>query len=217
MELLSGQVRSRRGLNAALGFLLLAACLSQSGCVTAPSGARQYQDETTAVTITIASEPFVLAREVSMLAVNARDYVSLYPLEVNRAGQRRYYFFGYSWSTIDRRDDKGAAASVDAELNLQADDRAVALRMSPSEFQSAGVSALPMTRPVPDARPLLYPTDRATLLFVGTARALSAQFGGPASAAALEQYRQWTRPGSGFEGFFERIGPAQVFRAPSRQ
>jgi hypothetical protein len=151
-----------------------------------------------------------------MLAVNARDYVSLYPLEVNRAGQRRYYFFGYSWSTIDRRDAKEDAGPVDAELNLQADDRAVALRMSPSEFQSAGVRALPMPRPVPAARPLLFLADRATLLFVGTARALSAQFGAPESAATLEQYRQWTVPKTGFDGFFERIGPAQTNRAPSR-
>lgn len=216
MELLSRHLRSCRGLDAVFGVLLLAACLYQSGCVASPSGARQYQDDNTAVTITVASEPIVLAREVSMLAVNARDYVSLYPLEVNRAGQRKYYFFGYSWSTIDRRDDKGAAVPLDAELNLQADDRTVVLRMSPSEFQNAGVSALPVPRPVPDARPLLFPADRSTLLFVGTARGFSAQLGGPASAAALEQYRQWTVPHSGFAGFFERIGPSQTNRAPSR-
>lgn len=151
-----------------------------------------------------------------MLAVNARDYVSLYPLEVNRAGQRRYYFFGYSWSTIDRRDGKGTAGPVDAELTLQADDRTVVLKMYSSEFRSAGVNALPFAPPVPDAQPMLFPADRATLLFVGTASALSAQFTGPPTAAVLEQYRQWSMPAGGFDGFFERIGPAQAIRTPSR-
>jgi hypothetical protein len=216
MELLSFQARGRGSPGIGLYALLLAASLTQSGCIAARSGASQYQDDTTAVTVTVATEPVVLAREVSMLAVNARDYVSLYPLEVNRAGQRRYYFFGYSWSTIDRRDDKGAQGPVDAEMTLQADDRTVALRMSPGELQSAGVSALPAPRPVPDARPLLFSTDRATLLFVGTAGALSAQFGGPANDATLEPYRQWTVPATGFKAFFERIAPAPAIRAPSR-
>ncbi len=216
MELLSVPACCRPMLKSSLSALLLATCLSQAGCVAPQAGVRQYQDESTAVTITVATEPVVLAREVSMLAVNARDYVSLQPLEVNRSGQRRYYFFGYGWSTIDRRDGAGLAAPADVELALQADDRTIALRMSPREFQNAGLSVLPLPSPAPGARPLLFPSDRATLLFVGTARVLSAQSPGPAGATPVEPYRQWTVPDAGFKTFFERIGPAQPIRTPSR-
>jgi hypothetical protein len=45
---------------------------------------------------------------------------------------------------------------------------------------------------------------------------LSAQFAGPPGAAVLEQYRQWSVPESGFDAFFERVGPVQAPRAPSR-
>ena len=216
MELLTFPLRRVREQRIALGMLLFAAGLALTGCAVPVPGAKQYQDDATAVTITVASEPLVLAREVSMLAVNARDYVSLYPLEVNRTGQRRYYFFGYSWSTIDRRDGKGAAGPVDAELTLQADDRTVVLRMSSNEFRAAGVNALPFAPPVPDAQPLLFPADRATLLFVGSAGALSAQFADLPGAVVLEQYRQWSVPEGGFDAFFERVGPAQAPRALSR-
>ena len=43
--------------------------------------------------------------------MNARDYVSLAPIEVNRSGERHYYWFGYLWSTIDRRDGESLLAS----------------------------------------------------------------------------------------------------------
>lgn len=213
MEFLIPAVRGRWDVRRAL--CVCASVLAMTGCVSPPPGARQYQDENTAVTITVASEPVVLAREVSMLAVNARDYVSLFPLEVNRAGQRRYYFFGYSWSTIDRREVEGTPQG-DVELKLQADDRLIALKMSPRELQAAGLSTVPVPAPAPGARPLLFPSDRPTLLFVGTARSLSAEFGDKAGAAPLEQYRQWEMPASGFKAFFERIGPAQPVRTPPR-
>lgn len=216
MELLSAPACGRLMRRSSLVALLFAAVLSQAGCIAPRAGARQYQDEGSAVTITVATEPLVLAREVSMLAVNARDYISLMPLEVNRSGQRRYYFFGYSWSTIDRRDGAGVAAPGGAELALQADDRTIALRMSAGEFQNAGVGALPVPPPVPGAQPLLFPSDRATLLFVGTAQVLSAQPPASAGAAPVERYRQWTVPDSGFKAFFDRIGPAQPVRTPSR-
>ncbi len=217
MELLRLPARSGPGSRLALwALLLVATCLPQSGCVAVRAGARQYQDESTAVTITVATDPVVLAREVSMLAVNARDYVSLFPLEVNRSGQRRYYFYGYSWSTIDRRQTPGATVPSDDELTLQADDRTVVLRMSSRELQNAGLRTLPVAPPASGARPLLFPTDRATLLFVGTARALSAQFAATSGAASVEQFRQWSAPEPGFKGFFERIGSAQPTRTPSR-
>lgn len=198
-----------------MGVLVL--CAYVGACAGAGPAARQYQDESTAVTVTTLAEPIVLAREVSLLAANARDYLSLYPVEVNRTGQRRYYFFGYSWSTIDRREAAVAPDAARPEVTLRADDRDIVLKMSAREFETAGVTAMPVPPPVPAATPVLYPTDRATLLFVGTARVLSAQATATAAGAATERYATWSRPPGDFKPFFEKITPAAPRTEPRQE
>jgi hypothetical protein len=63
---------------------------------------REYLDPVTAMTLRLVSEPFVYAREVPELAVNARDYLTVGPVELNNMGSRRYYLALVAWSTIDR-------------------------------------------------------------------------------------------------------------------
>jgi len=215
MEFLSrkGTETRRCGITRAL-VGVLGLCAAVSACAVSVPGTRQYQDESTAVTVTITTEPIVLAREVSLLAANARDYLSLFPVEVNRAGQRRYYLFAYSWSTIDRRETAGAPDPGPSAFTLRADDRDIVLRMPAREFQSAGVAQLPVPPPVPTAIPLLFPADRATLLFIGTARVLSAQHADLAAGSPTERYVMWSRPPGGFTPFFERIAPAATQAEP---
>ena len=69
--------------------------------------------------------PLVFARERPSLAVNARDYISLVAVDVNRGGQHQLYWYGYVWTTID---DGGqlAAAARRAEWLLLADTRPIA-------------------------------------------------------------------------------------------
>jgi hypothetical protein len=216
MEFLKPKERASARRWSAGALCIAAACLALAACVSPATGTRQYQDESTAVTVTTATEPLVLAREVSLLAANARDYVSLFPVEVNRAGQRRYYFFGYTWSTIDRRTGPATTTSEPISFSLRADDRDIELKASPREFQSAGISEWPVPAPVPTATPFLFPTDRATLLFVSTARVLSAGPAGASSGSPTERYLPWSSPKLGFVSFFERIGPAQALRNDAR-
>jgi hypothetical protein len=63
---------------------------------------REYLDPVTAMTVRLVAEPFVYAREVPELAVNARDYLTVGPVELNNMGTRRYYLALVAWSTIDR-------------------------------------------------------------------------------------------------------------------
>jgi hypothetical protein len=195
---------------------VLTGVIATSGCATDGTGVVQYQDEKTAVTVTVATTPVVLAREVPMLAVNARDYLNLTAIEVNRTGQRRYYFFGYSWSTIDRREQDADSAARVAELVLKADDRVLTLNMSPREFETAGLVTLPLPPPGPGARPVLYPADRATLAYVGAAEVLSAEFSSAAGATPAEPYRPWNGSAADFESFLDRTAPLRGDRATSR-
>ncbi len=200
-----------------LWFPALLACLAAvSGCVTGGSGTSQYQDERTAVTVTVASNPVVLAREVPVLAANARDYVSLTALEVNRTGKRSYYLFGYSWSTIDRKNTAVGTEAAEAVLVLQADDRKLTLKMSPRELETAGLSRLPLPPPGPGARPILYPTDRPTLVYVGAARELSAELGGSTTGTPAEPFRPWNGSTTDFSPFLDRTAPVRADRSISR-
>ncbi|HHQ15190.1 MAG TPA: hypothetical protein ENK16_09170 [Chromatiales bacterium] len=76
-----------------------------TGCAGTPSvpQAGQYLDERTGVTVEHLAQPAVFYREAPMLAVHARDYLSVAPLILSQAGQRDYLLWVYRWSTIDRR------------------------------------------------------------------------------------------------------------------
>jgi hypothetical protein len=63
---------------------------------------RQTLDERTALVLTGVNTPLVLYKEQPQLAVNAREYVQVAPLEINRRGELRYYLWMGIWSTIDR-------------------------------------------------------------------------------------------------------------------
>jgi hypothetical protein len=67
------------------------------GCASSPSlTPRQYLDETTAATLTVAAEPWIFTPAVSSngaIAIDrrARDFLTLYAVDVNRQGDHRQY------------------------------------------------------------------------------------------------------------------------------
>lgn len=89
-------VASRAWLPASV--LLLAA-----GCVTPEARVHEYLDSQTAATVRTTFKPFVYAHEFPQFAANARDYLSIAAVDVDRSGDHRYYVVAVSWSTIDWR------------------------------------------------------------------------------------------------------------------
>jgi hypothetical protein len=140
----------------------------------ADDAVRSYLDQTTAATITVAVQTFVFARERTDLAVNARDYISLVPIEVNRSGQRAYYWFGYAWSTIDRRDQNPIVTASD-ELVLVADGRPIRLQRATTPSRELGLATPPTPSPARAAVAVLCPTDAEILNYVGAAAELHVQ------------------------------------------
>jgi hypothetical protein len=82
------------------------------GCAERELWPAEQLDPETAVNVTIMAEPWVYARNVPMLAANARDYVSLGVVESNRAGTRAYWLGVIVWSTIDRSVLPGPSTSI---------------------------------------------------------------------------------------------------------
>lgn len=110
---------------------------------------QEFTDARTGVTVIGAAEPLVVAHEEPALAVNARDYLSLGIIEVNRMGDYEHYLVVVGWSTIDRGRIRGASdrPAVPEKLTLRVDKRAVKL--------AAG------TEPDPVRDRELYPTPSA--------------------------------------------------------
>jgi hypothetical protein len=96
---------------------LAAACLALAACAAQDQWPREFVDPGTAVHATILAEPWVYAREVPMLAANARDYLNLGVVATNRSGDRTYWLGAVAWSTIDRT-ATGAGSTQPGRLRL---------------------------------------------------------------------------------------------------
>lgn len=169
---------------------LLAALLATGCAVTPPAaGEREYLDEETAATVTVGARAIVFARDRPELAVNARDYLTLVPVDVNRSGRHEQYFFGYAWSTIDKRGLPGEE-DVAPRFDLVADGRRVTLAPASEDRHDLGLGELPLSPPARSAQLVVSPTTREILDFVARAEEVRAvaDLGG-----ASVRYELWER------------------------
>lgn len=160
------------------------------GCATAADDAPQeYLDSKTAATITVGAPVLVFARERPELAVNARDYLTLVPVDVNQAGKHAQYYYGYLWSTIDKRRLEETAEAA-PRLALIADGRAIALEPPAGSLRDLGIGDAPLPPPSRTAKVVVAGTTRDTQSFVAGAddlRVVASGDGGP------ERFELWSR------------------------
>ena len=165
----------------AAGALLLAACTSLP---QEPAPLEQL-DESTGATLTVADKPLIFARDRSERAANLRDYLSLVPASVNRAGKIGFVLIGYAWSTLDARNAAGGAGDT---LIITADDRRLKFDPLPADPLATGVSA-PLRAPAGvSAISHVYATDLGTLRFLAHSRSLKLQ---TSSAEDAPYYDLW--------------------------
>jgi hypothetical protein len=168
--------------------LLVAGLLA--GCAaSAPVAEREYLDEVTAATVTVGTPVLVFARERPELAVHARDYLTLVPVDVNRAGTHVQYFVGYAWSTIDKRIVQDGAASQ-ARFELVADGRRIPLVPHPGPLRDLGLGEAPLPAPSRSAALLVAPATREQQQYVADAAELRAVL---VHAGASERFELWSR------------------------
>lgn len=150
---------------------------------------REYLDEQTAATVTVGGRPMVFARERTELAVHARDYLTLVPVDVNRSGTHAQYFYGYVWSTIDKRgvEDGGDRP---ASFELIADGRRIPLVPLSDEPRSLGLGEAPLPPPAASARVLVSATSREVQEFLLRAHEVVAV---AVRDGAAEPFALWAR------------------------
>ena len=142
-----------------------------AGCAATPApddGPREYLDETTAATVTVGGRRMVFALERPELAVHARDYLTLVPIDVNRAGSHAQYFYGYVWSTIDKR-GVGKGSDTAARFELVADGRRIPLNPVSGSARDLGLAEAPLEPPAASAQVLVSATSREAQDFVSGA------------------------------------------------
>lgn len=165
---------------------LCAALLLASCATTDETAPREYLDEHTGATVTVGGGGLAFARARTEYAINARDYLSIVPVEVNRSGTHVLYLYCYVWSTIDR---PAGAADKPATFELVADGRQIPLKQVDTPLRSLGFVEIPVPPPANNALPLLSVTDREVLQFLVRAQTLSAV----ATRDGLsERYDLWT-------------------------
>jgi hypothetical protein len=145
-------------------------------------------------TVTVAHGTLVFARERPELAAHARDYLTLAPVAVGGDGSQSLYFYGYVWSTIDKR---GLPSSDDdvGQFELLADDRRIPLVPVQGTPSDLGLAVPPMRAPSASARLVVSATDRATLEYLASASTIRAVLVQPGGRSA--RYELWSgKPGS---------------------
>ena len=161
--------RSLIALKVAPILVLVAGCASTPAIDQPP----EFLDEQTGATVTTVDKPLVFARDRSERAANLRDYVTLAAAAVNRGGKREYVLIAYIWSTLDARYEP-AKADADA-LVLVADDRRIRFTASGKTPADLGI-AQPVHTPTDQTlKPLVFPTDLATLRFIAAAHSVQVQ------------------------------------------
>jgi hypothetical protein len=166
---------------------------------------RQTLDERTALVLTGLNVPMVLYRENPHLAANAREYVQVGPLEVNRQGELRYYVWMGIWSTFDR----GPAAGVERRFEhvyLFADEEPMELTVTSWGLSDHGADVHFYNKPVATGVDAFYAVTADQLRRIGTAREVYL-IAGPESR---QRYDTWEWNPAALTAFADYTGDREI-------
>lgn len=176
---------------------LLIAAAGLAGCASvSETQLGEYLDETTGTTVRHVAEAAVFARERPMLAANARDYLSLAPLELSSAGRREDLLWLWSWSTIDRRGARNDTAQSTVIVVLDGE---------PMELQPARPRTLgrwPYAAPVNGGQQALFALSPSQVLRLSAAERVSVVL---TDGDAAGEYRLWHDASDGFRAFARMV------------
>lgn len=167
-------------------FLPWLVAVSISACSSAPPGVRDQLDPLTGVTVTRASAPIVLYRDTSSRAANARDYVYLGPLEVNRMGQLRYFLWLAAWSTAGRSFDDPVSGGLES-IVVFADGEPLLFEAAGWTLDAIGASEPTYSKPVASALEVYYPVTLDQIRMIAAAADVRLQ----TTTAAAETFELW--------------------------
>lgn len=160
--------------------LLLSLICVLAGCASSkPLTPREYLDEQTAATITVAADPVIFVadhgspelraanRDLHIANERNRDYLELYGVDVNRMGTHRQYIALMKWMTPQSVD-------VAPVLVLSSGTQTIELQATTADARTLGMAAPPAASYSNTAKWWYFPTDAATLKKIAGAGELRA-------------------------------------------
>lgn len=159
---------------------------------------RQHLDERTALVLTGLQRPLILHKDEPGLAANARDYIQLGPLEINRQGELRYYLWMSIWSTIDRAGDLRWRQGFEV-VHVFADGEPVDVELSAWNLARERAEVSFYEKPVHGAVDAFYPVTLDQLRRIAAATEVYA-VAGPQSR---DRYQAWEWSPSALRAFVE--------------
>jgi hypothetical protein len=155
---------------------MFALAILLAGCTTPAAAPKTTIDPNTGVSLIVADESLVLARDRRDIAAQARDYLTLVAAEIDEAGNRHLILAAHQWSTIDSR-TADVRPLAGAELLLVADGRDFRLKPLVGPFVDQYAKSPALRRP-DDAEVVttLYDATPDMLGFIAASHTLSASF-----------------------------------------
>lgn len=199
--------------NLALAILVMAALLA--GCAgqrTGPEAIESF-DERTAATLTRVPEPLVFYVEEPTLAANARDYLHLAPVTINRGGAVSRWLWVATWSSIDRGAGRGTESPAALSgLQLVVDGEPMELDMASAQAAVDGLRDSPYGLPVATAVQWYVPVTATQLERMARARTvtLASEHG----ASGGRSWQRWSPDPATLRAFAPPAGPLDRPAAP---
>jgi len=161
-----------------------------AGCAASPSLApRQYLDETTAATVTVAAEPWVFTPEVGASGAiamdrRARDFLTLYAIDVNRQGDHKQYL-----SVLHSAPPLEWSAEAVPTLRLRFSGEEITLSSPVADGRRLGIAQPIAPSYSLESKWWFYPVDKTVLKRLAAARELSANLSAETKALGYTLWR----------------------------
>lgn len=179
---------------APLMLLMLAGCSTQPTQSTQPA-VTSWLDPVSLATITAQTEPLVLARRESRRSMKGLDYAQLAAVEVNRMGDRRLYLIAVLWSNAQLTGNQWRAFEDSfAQVEVSLDDHSVVLTQHSGDVSALGIGQSPLPLPIPGARQIYFPIERAELRALVESNSIQLTTLGRPDAPQLFEERKDGRP-----------------------
>ena len=159
-------------------------------------------DSATGVTVMRATPPVIFFRDTSHRAANARDFVYLGPIEVNRMGRFDYFIWLGIWSTLDDIYAESPSAGFES-ITLFADGEPMTLDATGWTLDAIGASEPIYVAPVSSATDVYYRVTMDQIRVLVQARDLEIV----TTSARPRRYLPWdesTSSRAGLRAFMDR-------------
>jgi len=137
-----------------------------TGCATITP--REYLDEETAATITVTPKPWTFIASNSQTGFNNREFLDLYALDINRAGEHRQYL-AVMRSLLDSTRQSNNTSSSDTPrlaMELETSERTITLNPATQTPRQLGI-AKPLAQPFAlDTRWWYFPASKEDLAVI---------------------------------------------------